>query len=137
VVGNFDRCPTDCGTGFGGTGEALTPGVGSQEVTFDVTNHTSSAESLTGVTAAMTTDAAGGISNGYSPGSPFVDACQASWFSLTVYGTGALPASIPAGETYKAATGDTLAVVISMPANDTVNQSACENLSPEVMVSVS
>jgi len=126
---NVSECATSCDSGSTATGGALTPGVNSDEIDFQVDNTASSATVLDTITPSMTTDAGGGIFDVTS--NAFVDTCLASWFTVTFKTTtpGYLPVSV--GSNAVSAAGN-MYVLVSMPANASVNQSGCENLEPQV-----
>jgi hypothetical protein len=109
----------------------ITPGGSPEGLYVEVTNGAATTQTLNAVTATVNADANGGIFDVKSNAS--VDTCLASWFSVSVSLNGnALPMAIPAG----GAIGNDILVDISMPASGT-NQSACENLEPQVTINAS
>jgi hypothetical protein len=105
-------------------GPPLLPGVGSQTLTYTITNTTNTAQTLTSVNAAL------GTSGGYitENGKP-VTGCWASWFYLAP-NTPSLPESVSPN------TSVTDTVVLTFPASSQ-NQDACEGSTPDITVSVS
>lgn len=114
------------------TGGPIAPGVGTASMPLTVTNSTTHSESLTALNFAMTTDSSGGVFDVNS--GTYVDACKAIWFSAGG-GTGGvtLPDALAAGASLSGAA----AVEVTMPANTTTDQGACEGLQPQVTVTVS
>jgi len=114
----------------------VVPGGAVEGLYILVTNTAANSESLNALTAGLTTDTAGGVYNVAS--SAFVNSCQASWFTVSVATFGALPRVVAAGATYQGAisNGDP-EVYVSMPANNGTDQSACENLEPQVTINAS
>jgi hypothetical protein len=131
---NVRACATNCDSGSTATGGPLSPGVNSDEIDFQLDNMAPTTEVLNNVTPSMTTDVNGGIYDVVS--NAFVDTCQADWFTLTFETTtpGYLPLSVPSNTV--TAAGITY-VLVSMPANSTIDQSACENLEPQVTLNAS
>jgi len=126
---NVSECATSCDSGSPATGGAITPGVNSDEIDFQVDNTAPSTETLRNITASATTDAQGGIFDVKS--SAFVDTCLASWFTAAFETTtpGYLPLSVPSNTVTAAGN---MYLLVSMPANTSVDQSACENLEPQI-----
>ena len=79
----------------------------------------------------LTQDANGGVFDTISQ--TYVDACQASWFvsNGTISGGWTPPLVV------QPASPATVNATVYMPANATVNQTACAGLSPQFTVSVS
>jgi hypothetical protein len=112
------------------TGPALVPGVGTQLCDFTVVNTAGNgSQSFTTTSAALTTDAGGGVYDTTS--AAFVDGCQASWFDVSVT-TQPTPTTLADGGS---ATGGV--VTLTMPANTTTNQNPCKTLTPQITVSAS
>jgi hypothetical protein len=123
-------CPAACADGSTATGGALTPGVNSDELDVSVQYLGSGTVTLQSVTGAMTADAGGGVYDLNSHAS--ADSCLASWFAVGSAApytaeAGAPPVSgLSHGNTWHGY------VVVTMPANASVDQSACEGLQPQV-----
>lgn len=111
------------------TGGFLSPGSGTDTDTFTIINNTANTQTLNTVTWSLTTDANGGIFDTIT--NAFVDGCQVSWFSL-----GGGDGGILLPHSFATGTGITGgAVTVTMPANTTVNESACMGTNPQVTVS--
>lgn len=114
-------------------GPALTPGGGSDSMTFDVVNNQPFAQTLTSLTASLTTDSAGGIYDTMM--GAFNDSCLASYFVLSFSAAGLPKQLAPNGGSYSTATSG-LQPSISMPTN-AVDESACEGTDPQVTLTAS
>jgi hypothetical protein len=110
------------------TGDSLLPGAGSNVFAYHVKNAGSGSQQVTTITAALKTDAAGGVFDTKSNSD--VDTCKAAWFTV-VNAPGTLPDVLAAGGVHEGS------ATVTMPANLTENQDACQGLTPEVIVSAS
>ena len=105
-------------------GPPLLPGVGSQTLTYTVTNTTNTNQTLNSVNAML------GNSGGYiTQHGVGVPGCLVTWFVLAP-NTPSLP------DVVTAHTSITDTVTLTMPASS-VNQDACESTTPDISVSVS
>lgn len=113
------------------TGTPLSPGNGTETVLFSVINQQPAAQTINTATYALTTDANGGIYDTNT--SAFVDTCDASWFTVSgTLGDGiTLPLTVPGNDPIYTGT-----ITVTMPDNPTIDQSACEGLSPQVSVTL-
>jgi hypothetical protein len=89
------------------------------------------AQVLSSIGVAMTTDAAGGIWDTGLTTPAFNDACKAAWFNVVYTPVVVLPTNVAAGAVISSEQA-----VVTMPTS-TINQSACENTSPGVTITVS
>lgn len=112
------------------TGTALSPGSGTETVLFSVVNQVNT-QTLNSATYALTSDTAGGIYDTVS--NTYIDSCLASWFDVSgTLGAGiTLPMTVQAGQAIY-----TGSITVTMPADPTDNQTACEGLSPQVSVTL-
>jgi hypothetical protein len=110
------------------TGKLL-PGSGNEKVGYTITNPNKGAQSFTTVTAAVATDGSGNVLDANNAGAPVVG-CQAAWFNADAGVTSPLAGtSIPKNGN---ATGT---VTVTMTDSGT-NQDACENVDPQITVTV-
>lgn len=109
------------------TGGPLFPGAGTTNLAYHVTNVSSGNQQVSLITAALTTNAAGGIFDTTS--GAFVDGCKAAWFTVT-NNPGELPNNLAGGATHDGSADLVL--------NDSgTNQDACQGLSPQLTVNAS
>lgn len=112
------------------SGSALQPGGAAQTAVVKAQNPSSSSGNVSVTfSATIKQDGAGGIWDAVS--STYVDACPASWFSVSWLGTGTTvttPVSIPPGTNMSV---DTLSLKLT---DSGTSQDACENLQPVVNV---
>jgi hypothetical protein len=109
------------------TGGSLYPGSGIDTVGYHVKNTSAGAQSVSSITAALTTDANGGVYDTTS--SAFVDGCKASWFTVT-NSPGTLPDDLAGGTTHSGSA--TIALTDSGG-----NQDPCQGLTPQLTVNAS
>jgi len=107
----------------------ITPGSGMVEYNINATNPTSTPLTFA-LTATVKTDGVGGVYDNVS--SAFVDGCKASWFTTQIGEPVGWQYSLPANATNIGIDH----VIVKMTESGT-DQSACENLSPEVDVAAS
>jgi hypothetical protein len=108
------------------TGGALLPGFGTDTVGYTVKNVSSGHQGFTTTTAALTTDANGGVYDTVQ--AKFVDGCLASWFTVT---------NTPPAAADLANNG-TVSGSLTISLNDAAaNQNACQGLSPQVTINAS
>ena len=114
------------------TGGPISPGVGTETFDWSATNNTSGSETVGSLTASIVSDANGGVYN--TTTSSFVDTCLASWFTLNLpIGTSVLPGSMGAGVVFSPETNPNVGpITLTMPANASVDQSACEGVAVEL-----
>lgn len=111
-------------------GTALTPGSGEQDIDVAVSDTTGTVQQIDAGTVSLDHDGAGGVFDTVS--SAYVDGCQASWYTASLsYGGSPMTFPFPVPTS-----GAGFTVVVTMPANAVTNQSACENLDPQVTVSL-
>jgi hypothetical protein len=108
------------------TGPALLPGFGTDTVTYTVTNPSSGHQGFNTTTAALTTDANGGVYD--TVNHQYVDGCLATWF--TVVNTAPAAADVPGGNSVSGS------LTISLN-NVNSAQDACQGLNPQVTISAS
>lgn len=113
------------------TGTPLSPGNGTETVLFSVINQQPTAQTINTATYALTTDSAGGIYD--TATNAFNDNCLASWFDITgTLGAGVtLPLTVPGNDPIYSGS-----ITVTMPANATTDQTACEGTSPQVSVTL-
>ena len=108
------------------TGGPLLPGSGTQTVTYTVKNVSAGHQEFNTTTAALTTDANGGVYDTVQ--AKFVDTCLASWFTVTN--------TPPAGADL--ANNGTVSGSLTITMTDAAaNQNACQGLSPQVTINAS
>lgn len=106
------------------TGGPLYPGSGTTNLAYHVKNVSTGHQNVSSITAALTTDTAGGVYNTSS--SAFVDGCQASWFTVT-NNAGVLPDNLAGGATHSGSADVVL--------NDSgTNQNPCQGVTPQLTV---
>ena len=108
----------------GTVGPLLSPGGGADTVNYSVANPNASGVSFT-LHASLITDGTG-IWDANT--SAYNDACKASWFAISQDSTGPFTLAANAADTPE------MTVTLSMPANATTDQSACENTRPTISV---
>ncbi|MHB8488320.1 MAG: hypothetical protein ACYDCS_02315 [Candidatus Dormibacteria bacterium] len=118
------------------SGPALVPGGAGDTFAVTVTNTNSVAQ--TGNDANLTAGPAGHAAiaidyNGYTD----IPGCEQAWFVATVNGATGHTVTVPAGGTLNAASGDTLTVTLTMPADSLDDQSACEGHAIDVALNFS
>jgi hypothetical protein len=132
---------TGSGTGSASVGQAgnwtvtvssdtsgkLLPGSGTEKIGYTITNPNKGSQAFSTVTATVNADGSGNVLG--ANGTP-VAGCLASWFTADA-GTTTPPAgtSIPKNGS---ATGTVTVTMLDEP----VNQDACENVSPQITVTV-
>lgn len=108
------------------TGGPLLPGVGTETEIVTLTNNYSSGPAviLTSLSVVLAKDGSGGIYDDTSLA--YIPGCQASWFTLNDSVAGGLPtAPIQPG-------GHVTATITTSLQNVNVDQSACENTTPQI-----
>lgn len=110
------------------TGDDLSPGSGSQTVTFQAVNQLNKPQTINSITYAVTTDLAGGTFD-TSTGA-FNDQCLVAWFSIVGSPSVPPPTVVSPNGTLSGT------VVVSMPENDVTDQDACEGTSPQISVTL-
>jgi hypothetical protein len=101
-------------------------GTSSETLGYTVTNNASFAQSIGSTTVTVVEDA----NHDAMHGATSITGCKASWFSATDTGHSAAPATLDANG--GSATG---IVTVTMPANSTDNQDACQGKTPDIKVS--
>jgi hypothetical protein len=105
----------------------MTPGGATSAVTFTITNTGDADHSYTTLTASVNADVGGAVTEGGTP----VTGCLASWFGAVAQ------APVPAvGSTIAPFGTASDVVVVTMPANTTVNQDACKGATPDITLSI-
>jgi hypothetical protein len=106
------------------TGGPLYPDAGTTNLAYHVKNVGGGQQQVSSITAALTTNAAGGVFN--TATSAFVDGCKASWFTVTNH-AGTLPDNLAANATHD---GNADLVL-----NDSgTNQDPCQGVTPQLAV---
>ncbi len=109
-------------------GTPLSPGSGSEVVGFTLINQLGYAQTIHAETYSITTDPAGGIYDVNT--NAFNDSCDAVWFTLMGQDGGTvLPVTLQPGQSIQGGT-----MTVTMPANATVNESACAGVAVQVEV---
>lgn len=117
-------------------GPALVPGGPGDTVAVTITNTNSVPQ--TGDDNNLTATAAGHALMALAyPTFTDIPGCLQAWFSTSISGTTGNTVSVPAGGTLNAAEGDSLTVTFSIPADATVDQSACEGHAIELSLNFS
>ena len=129
---------TGSGTGQATVGSATTwqvtagaatgtiyPGAGSSQIVFTVKNNASGEQQFTNATAAVNSSG-GNVTSSSNP----VTGCLASWFTASVSANPGVNTNIAPGGT------TTVTVTVTMPSS-TVNQNACQGVTPDITLSVS
>jgi hypothetical protein len=108
------------------TGKLL-PGSGSEQVGYTITNPNKGNQAFTTVTATVSADSGGNVLNASGASVP---GCLASWFTADAGTTN------PAVGTSIAHNGTATGAVTVTMADEPTNQDACENVSPQITVTV-
>lgn len=109
------------------TGGPLYPGSGTTNLAYHVKNVNAGQQQVGTITAALTTDAGGGVYDTTSAG--FVDGCKASWFTVTNH-----PGTLPDNLAHNAVHDGSADIVL----NDSgTAQDACQGLKPQLTVNAS
>jgi hypothetical protein len=103
------------------------PGSGTSTITFDVKNTGTGDQQYAKSEAAVNHDSNGDITTG---GGTSVTGCKASWFTTSVSDHN-VGTNVAGGATVQAQ------VTVSMPADPTDNQNACQGQSPNVTLTIS
>jgi hypothetical protein len=111
------------------TGKLL-PGSGNEKVGYTITNPNKGAQSFTTVTATVTADPATGGVLDTNNGNAVVPGCQASWFTADAGATN------PIAGTSIAKNGTATGTVTVTMTDSGTNQDACENVDPQITVTV-
>lgn len=108
------------------TGGDLYPGSGTETIVFTVTNNSSGQQEYTSSTAVMGKDGSGFATVNNNP----IGNCYAGWFSPSVKHDTGINKEIAAGGTAQ------VTVTVTMPADETDNQTACAGKSPDVQLNI-
>jgi hypothetical protein len=109
------------------TSGKLLPGSGNEKIGYTITNPNKGSQAFTTVSATVNADASGNVLG--ADGNP-VAGCLAAWFTADAGNT-----TPPAGTSVAKNGTATGTVTVAMTDSDT-NQDACENVSPQITVTV-
>ena len=121
------------------TGGPLTPGGTAETYGWSIYNNTASPMQISGITASVTSDAAGGVLDESQTPPAFNDSCLASWFVATVSNTGfGFPIMLNGngGLEGPTAASSPNALAVEMLPGPTTNQDACRGVEPQVQMSI-
>jgi hypothetical protein len=105
----------------------MDPGEGDTTMTFSVTNNSAGDEQYSSETASVNSDPTSGD---VTQAGVVQDGCLASWFDTTVQGDANLDANIPSE--------DAVDITVDVTMSDSgTNQDACENVDPDVTLTIS
>lgn len=113
------------------TGTPLSPGSGTETVSFHIINQLNHAQTINGETFAISTDSAGGTFDTLT--NTWNDNCLATWFDASTSNSGGVTFPTVVQPNQALING---VIIVTMPANITVDQSACVGTEPQVSVAL-
>jgi hypothetical protein len=134
---------TGSGTGSGTVGSAtnftvtagtptgtMYPGSGSTVIVFTVTNEGTGDQEFTSADATIPAESDGDAESGPISDPSDITGCTADWFSASVTSDPDIGTEIAPGDSVN------VTVTVTMPADSTDNQDACEGVTPDVTLTV-